>query len=199
MNKEILALGVESAAVHYNLGNGYLRARHLGQAIAAYQRALRLAPRDGDIKANLTYARGLANGQAVSEKKAFWALPFEILSVEELRWSALLIFMLTATVALAGLFAGLKRRKVVWWTVLGGMIVAYNVAGAAMRALEETGRGVAVERVDVTFEPSSQATTYFKLFEGAEVKILREKDGWLKIERFDHKVGWVPVAAVEKV
>jgi tetratricopeptide (TPR) repeat protein len=199
LNSGVLAVGKESAAVHFNLGNSYLRARQIGHALASYLRAERLAPRDGDIKANLGYVRGLVNGPSPAEKRPFWALPFGQFSVDELRWSALIIFMLTATAVLVGLYAGLKRRKVAWWALLGGMLCAYVVVGLFTRAVEEAGRGVSLERTDVRFEPSPQATTYFKLLEGTEIRVLREKEGWLKIERLDHKAGWVPVSAVEKI
>jgi tetratricopeptide (TPR) repeat protein len=199
LNRDVLAAGIESAAIHFNLGNSYLRARQIGRSVASYLRAERLAPRDGDIKANLGYVRGLVNGPAAVDKRPLWASPFEQVAVDELRWSALIIFMLTATAVLIGLYAGLKRRKVAWWALIGGILLVYVVIGLFTRAVEETGRGVALERADVRFEPSPQATTYFKLLEGTELRVLREKDGWLKVERLDHKAGWVPVSAVEKI
>ena len=44
------------SSLFYNLGNAYYRRGDLGKAILNYERAARLAPRDGDIQANLTYA-----------------------------------------------------------------------------------------------------------------------------------------------
>jgi tetratricopeptide (TPR) repeat protein len=57
---EVLAAGVDDAAVHYNLANSYFKSGRLGFAIYHYRRAHALAPRDHDIAANLEYARFLA-------------------------------------------------------------------------------------------------------------------------------------------
>ncbi|HHD57072.1 MAG TPA: tetratricopeptide repeat protein, partial [Desulfobulbaceae bacterium] len=50
-----------SASLLYNLGNSYARAVKTGPAVLAYEQALRLAPTDPDIRANLESVRK-ANG-----------------------------------------------------------------------------------------------------------------------------------------
>ena len=49
--------GIKAADVHYNIGNAAFKLQKYGRAISSYQRALRLAPRDQDIVANLEFAR----------------------------------------------------------------------------------------------------------------------------------------------
>ena len=68
-----------------------------------------------------------------------------------------------------------------------------------MQVVNRSGGGVCIEKAEARFEPSPQATTHFKISEGAEVKVLREKDGWYKVERSDGKIGWVAVAVVERI
>jgi tetratricopeptide (TPR) repeat protein len=199
LNSQALATGFESAAIHYNLGNSYLRSRQLGRAIASYLKAQRLSPGDVDVLANLNYARGMVSAPALAETRPFWSVPFERFTPHELRWVALVVFMFTATVSLVGLYAGWKRRKVLAWAVAGGVVFIYCLIGVFDRAAEDAGLGVCVEGVAVTFEPSTQATTYFQLPEGAEVRILREKDGWSKVERADGRIGWAPSNVVEKI
>ena len=58
---------------------------------------------------------------------------------------------------------------------------------------------VAITNVEAKFEPKNDSTTHFQLFEGHAVKILEEEDGWLKIQRMDQKMGWVPKNVVEKI
>jgi tetratricopeptide (TPR) repeat protein len=55
--EQILAQGIESGAVQYNLGNAYLKAGDVGRAVLAYERARRLIPGDPDLAANLGFAR----------------------------------------------------------------------------------------------------------------------------------------------
>jgi tetratricopeptide (TPR) repeat protein len=54
----LVAEGLESPALHVNLGAARLRAGRRGAAIASFERALRLDPRDADARANLAAARG---------------------------------------------------------------------------------------------------------------------------------------------
>jgi tetratricopeptide (TPR) repeat protein len=48
--------GLDGARVLYNLGNAYYRTGKIGRAIACYERAATLAPRDDDVRANLERA-----------------------------------------------------------------------------------------------------------------------------------------------
>src|SRR4030067_3096290 len=54
---QLLDKGIKEATVYYNLGNAYFKARQLGKAILYYRKALKLAPRDKDIKTNLNFSR----------------------------------------------------------------------------------------------------------------------------------------------
>jgi tetratricopeptide (TPR) repeat protein len=54
------ARGTPNAALLYKLGNSYYRAQKPGMALIAYERALRLSPRDSDIRFNVAFIRQLA-------------------------------------------------------------------------------------------------------------------------------------------
>ena len=47
------------ATFYYNLANAYVRLGKLSRAILNYEKALHLDPRNGDIRENLRYSRGL--------------------------------------------------------------------------------------------------------------------------------------------
>ena len=57
--EQLVAMGVKSGPLYYNLGNAYFRIGTKGKAILNYERALQLLPRDADVKSNLDYARSL--------------------------------------------------------------------------------------------------------------------------------------------
>src|SRR2546425_171753 len=64
--KELEALlvdGYQNGAVYYNIGNAYMRAGDVGQAIAAYRKAKPFRPRDPYLDANLRQALSLAPGR----------------------------------------------------------------------------------------------------------------------------------------
>ncbi|KJU84184.1 hypothetical protein MBAV_003620, partial [Candidatus Magnetobacterium bavaricum] len=51
----LLAAGVESGNLYYNLGNCYFKAGDIGRSILSYERAGRLIPHDPDLKANYEF------------------------------------------------------------------------------------------------------------------------------------------------
>ncbi len=61
--ERLVELGVRDADVFYNLGTSYARRRQDGRAIAAFERAVRLSPGDGDARAALDRCRTRLAGQ----------------------------------------------------------------------------------------------------------------------------------------
>jgi tetratricopeptide (TPR) repeat protein len=57
MYEQLIAQGAKDAALYYNLGNAALLLGDSGRAVAAFEQAAALAPRDADIRANLELAR----------------------------------------------------------------------------------------------------------------------------------------------
>ena len=53
----LLSTGVNSANLHFNLGNAAFQNGHPGRAVAHWEQARRLAPRDPDVTANLGFVR----------------------------------------------------------------------------------------------------------------------------------------------
>lgn len=71
--QEILDSGFRSGAVLYNQGNAYMRAGQRGRALAAYAQAVRYRPRDPQLRANLSLARGDApQPRPLVETVFFW-------------------------------------------------------------------------------------------------------------------------------
>ena len=62
---EDILLNVEHEDVYYNLGNAYYRAGDIGNSIWAYERALKLSPRDPDINFNIKYLRTMVRDKIV--------------------------------------------------------------------------------------------------------------------------------------
>jgi hypothetical protein len=62
MYEQMIAQGAQDATLYYNLGNATLALGDAGRALAAYEQAAALAPRDADIQANLALAQQQARG-----------------------------------------------------------------------------------------------------------------------------------------
>ena len=67
--EKILQTGRVSPALYFNYGNAEFKSGNLGRAIAAYQRAARLAPHDAEVRANLDFARNQVSGPTQRESR----------------------------------------------------------------------------------------------------------------------------------
>jgi tetratricopeptide (TPR) repeat protein len=198
LNEKIMAQGLESPAVYYNLANSYFRSGKLGKSIANYLRAESLDPRDRDVHANLSFARSLIEYYKPVRKTglAAWIVAQKF-SLDELCLLCAFFLMLWAAMMMWGAYVPSLKRKIVLGSLLPVIMGVYFCAALVMKISDSSGLAVCLSRVEAKFEPSDKATTYFKVPEGAELKVLRAKDGWLKIRRTDGKTGWVPSGTVE--
>ncbi|MFH0754829.1 MAG: SH3 domain-containing protein [Candidatus Omnitrophota bacterium] len=198
-NESILSQGYYSPALYYNLGNAYYKEQHLGKSILNYLRAQSLKPRDSDVRSNLSFARSMVENYAPWPSNPLLAPLQQFWATRELLWMGFLAFVLTGSFFLYGLYSGMRRKRLLTGVVLGIALIIYIVAAGVVLIAYRSGMGVCIQKVDARFEPNSQATVYFKIPEGVELKALRSKDDWVKVQRSDGKIGWVPVSAMERM
>ncbi len=199
LNESILMQGLFSPELYYNLGNAHFKLRHLGAAIVNYLRAHRLEPRDSDVKSNLSFARSMVDNYLPWPSNPLFTPVQQVFSNRELLWVGFWSVALTGAFLLGGLYGGMRRKRLVLGVVLGIILSAYMAGAGIVRTLHQSGMSVCVQKVDARFEPNLQATVYFKIPEGTEVKVLRIKEEWAKVQRSDNKIGWVPLSSVERM
>lgn len=207
--ERILEDGYESGVVYYNLGNAYFKLGRLGPAILNYERARRLMPRDGDLRANLELARSVTTDD-ITPLPTF--LPFAVV-----RWwvqlfplaTLRLIVAVGYLVGIVGVTVMVLRRgapEAVWAgrgaAVAGGVAVILGVN----LLVREVGIGVpdeAVvlsESVSVQSAPSDDADLQlFTIHEGTKVRLDQIGDEWVEVVLEDGRVGWVRAEAVERI
>ncbi|MCS7337702.1 MAG: tetratricopeptide repeat protein [Verrucomicrobiae bacterium] len=198
--EKLLNAGVVSPAVYFNLGNAYFKSGRLGRAIAAYRAAHTLAPRDPDIRANLRFARDQVSPPTFSPGRlvelfstvtlnewtcaasaAFWTL-FLLLAVGEVKpeWK-------------------LRMRPAIW--LVGGAFVALCVCFGLARHAEQVNSQtvVVVEReAAVRQGPLDAALQAFVVHDGAELKVLDQKDDWLFVAAGQRRLGWIKRTIVQQ-
>lgn len=203
LNERILQeTRMESPAVYFNLGNSYFKQGKLGKAVLNYRRAEAMSPRDGDIRANLAFARSAVE-QPGTERGAegilFWQRPFFFFNGAEMKWLFAFFLILTGLFWLAGTWLEWPFKRVVLLSVCLGMGCLYMAVGIFSRSSLASRAGVVLEAAEARFEPSLGATVYFKVPEGSEVQMLRSSEGWTKVERRDKRTGWLPDKVVGKI
>jgi len=207
--KQLISTGFYDAALFYNLGNAWFKQGDLGRAILNYRRAQRLAPRDADIRANLTFVRA----QTIDRIQASSRLPFgEVVeltqtwvTLNEMAWMALAMGILTAAVFCAFLFAPPGRVKTFLKRGAIGLAVllALSAFPLASRLYWEANRPTAIviaPEVAVTSGPGRQYITEFTLHSGTAVSLIERRAQWMRITLPGRQLqGWIPAAAAETV
>ena len=200
----LLAARPDDAAMHYALGNAYLKAGRLGRASASYQRAFDLDPRDGDGRHNLDFVLKRSGEELAPPGipgPAFAA--FTALSSRELaglHWLAAWAAMTLAGLSLLGDAA--RREK-----LRGGLIgaaaawLAFGIWWAGLRAALPAGRGVIVAaRAELRNGPGEKFTVGYTAPEGRRVRVLSDSGAWLEVGLLKEGVkGWVLASSVEKL
>ena len=194
--ERIIQSGIRNGEIYYNLGNSYFKRGMLGKAILSYRLAELHLPRDEDFKANLRYARQLTKDR-IEEKQflpfikefCFW---YSKLNLKEL----MIVFLIVH-----GLFWILAIIRTFWKKEYQNLIFLINlvlviIIGCSL-TLKMYNRTYNIEGVVLTKEITVRSgngtnnTALFQLHDGAEFKIIKQDEGWIKIELKDGKRGWV--------
>jgi tetratricopeptide (TPR) repeat protein len=196
--EKILQSGAISPALLFNYGNAEFKSGHLGLAIAAYQRAAQLLPRDAEIRANLAFAGNQVQGATLRQSR--WQNAPGVLTLNEWTLLVTIAFWLTFILLVA------RQIRPAWQTRLRGLtftVAAITFLSGAMLGLQAANhfsRATAVviaDNVSARSGPFDDAQSAFVVRDGAEFSILDRRDGWVQVADGTGKSGWLPAKQVE--
>ncbi|MBF0253673.1 MAG: tetratricopeptide repeat protein [Candidatus Omnitrophica bacterium] len=204
--EDIRRSGFESPGLYYNLGNAYFRSGETGEAIWAYERALRLDPRSEDTRWNLSIAEKTLTERPDVTPSAPDALGW---IVHYLRYLSSDEIALALAVSV-GLFAlGVIGKRVLppaksFFGKLAGLSMVLVLLTGSMTAIRwnEIRTPLALIRsaeAVVRYGPASSNTSAFVLHEGARVRIEKESGGWVFVRFGARQSGWLPAENILKV
>lgn len=202
--EKVLAAGVESGAVHYNLGNAYFKAGEVGRAVLSYERASRLMPSDPDLASNLAYARELAGDAPVESIATRVLFPLagrldtdRLLLLAALGWWAALLALAVARLVPA------VESALRWTAGAAALLLVLGLSSAAYRyrtlELPRWSVVTAATETTVRYEPSSGGTAFFAARPGTVLRVLGEREGWLQVAGRDGRRGWIEAVAVSRL
>jgi tetratricopeptide (TPR) repeat protein len=184
--------GAVSAPLLFNLGNACFKSGQLGQAIAVYRQAKRLAPRDPDITANLQFARGQIQGPTLAPDR--WETWLNRLTLNEWAWlastSIWVLFVLLAVAQFRPSLRSALRNTLIACAVVAVLLCALAGASFRLRRVERIATVITPEAVAHN-GPLEESPNAFTLYNGAEVRVLDSKDGWLMVSTDPRRTGWV--------
>jgi tetratricopeptide (TPR) repeat protein len=191
--ENILQTGVVSPALFFNDGNAEFKCGHLGKAIAAYQQAAQLSPRDAELRANLAFVRNQVQGATLRE--SHWQNWVGALTLNEGAVLTAVLFWLTLALLTVrqlrpALVPKLKNatRIFIALTVFSGTVLGLQAANHFSSATAV----VIADNVTARSGPFDDAQSAFTLRDGAELTVLNRRDGWVQVADGAGKSGWLP-------
>jgi tetratricopeptide (TPR) repeat protein len=184
--------GQTSAALCFNLGNALFKSGQIGRAIAAYRQAEQLTPRDPDLRANLQFARNQVQGPTSLPGR--WQRWLGRLTLNE--WTLLaagvvwLWLLLLALLQWRPAFKPALRFYVIALAIVTVVLAA--CAGAVLRETRFTRTAIVTTRdAVVRFGPLAESPAAFTVHDGAELRVLDQKDEWLQVSADPRRIGWL--------
>jgi len=195
------------ADVCYNLGNAHARRGELGHAVVHYLRALRMKPRDSDIRANLAWVRSHTRdieleGAPLPPVLKQMRAGLVALSLDE--WCLALV----ASVWLACLVVAWSWWRTGWTVAMRRLGLSAGVLSLSILSVaswlwyEERLLDVAVVVVPEVSVQSGPETTFpvvFQVHDGLTLQVRALREGWSQVTLGGEWNGWVPSATLAHV
>ena len=197
-----LSLMEATPEVFYNLGNVYFKTKKLGRAIAAYEKAKMLAPRDSDIRKNLKFSMSLIQSKITDQRSWFDTELNNLFSYVSFTEGQIAALALTAVtlfwMILLLIFGRNPFRGWVLKTLLIFVLTAVLACGLKYYFLWGQTYGVLVRQdAEVRYGPSKDEKVVFRLPEGLKVRLLEDREGWERVQLTSKDTGWIPKDDVE--
>lgn len=206
--QQIADAGNEGSVLYYNLGNAYFKCEENGKALLWYERALRLDPRNEDIKHNIAFVNQKLVDRIEEMPELFVTRWWNALSgsLTSHSWAVFsIIASLLFFVTLAGMLL-LKRpalRSVcTWGSFLCLILLVFSIifANKEKNRYWETPEAIVMRPVlNVKNTPGTSSRDLFVIHEGLKVEVTDHLNEWVEIKLPNGEKGWVEAQAVEMI
>ncbi|MFH1415487.1 MAG: tetratricopeptide repeat protein [Elusimicrobiota bacterium] len=203
---EIIARGVKSGNIYYNLGNAYFKMGDNGRALLNYERAWKLIPNDEDLFANTAFVKTVLDVQQPEEdylwyEKIYIAVRDAFSTGVWFSGSVLLFYLISVFLGVSFFVFPFRKTAYIISSVLGiFLIISVFFCTKSYHVNQNVQRGViVVPKTEVRYSPSYSGSIAFKLSEGIRASILREEGEWSQIRINRKNSGWVETEAIEKI
>ena len=200
--------GEYSMKLYYNLANAYFKLGKMGKAILYYNKALRIAPSQEDIRHNLALAEAQTKDRITVIPEFFlnrWLRTVRN-AMSCTAWSVLSLLSLALSLVFALLFllaSRIRWRKVGFYCAVCAAVLFIVTTAFALSSrkdmLSHNEAIVLSSAISVKSSPDRSATDLFVLHEGTKVRILSEMDEWNEVVIADGKKGWVEAKNIEEI
>ncbi|MBO4481512.1 MAG: tetratricopeptide repeat protein [Bacteroidales bacterium] len=206
--QQIADAGNEGSVLYYNLGNAYYKTDDLSHALLWYERALRLDPRNEDIKHNIAFVNRQLVDRIEVLPELFITRWWNALSksLTSNTW-AILSIIFCALMFLSVVLLLVARRP--WLrslglatTVLCLLLTVFSIIFAHKEAVryEKFPEAIVMQPVlNAKSTPNATGNDLFVIHEGLKVGVTDRLNDWLEIKLPNGEKGWVPAQGVEGI
>jgi len=206
--EDLIKSGVINSALYYNAGNASFKTGSTGKAILYYERALRMSPRDEDIKQSLRYISSVTVDKQTDENSGIVYLLFSglngLLSINEL---TITVFILYVILFLAGLIYIFSDRPSIkfFLRVTGVFLLFFFFLSSLFLCIriydqEYMKKGIImISQEKARSGPGEDYTEVFTIHEGSKVLLRDILQDWRKITLPNGYSGWIKNKSVEEI
>jgi hypothetical protein len=194
----LLASGIDTPDLRYNLGTLQLQQGELGQAVLHLRAALRARPRDGDARFNLERALEARVDQVVGEARARrpTAVVAGVVSADEAAVFLLVALALffACLAARAWLSPGAARRALGYGVGIFALVLLGASLVAGLRSLHDAESEAVVLAGDVPARagPSADARETFTAHAGLYGVVVEQEAGYSRVRLDNGLDAWLP-------
>ena len=196
----ILETGKHSADLYFNIANAHYKLNNIAPSIYFYEKALKLAPNDADIKNNMAFSKNMTIDaidvipdagiskiiKSTTNKMSFdsWA-----------KTAVGLVFCFVILFLIYYFSYSTVNKRLAFIGSVSALILAFVTLAFAFHkhTLDEKDNPaiVFVQESKVKSTPNSRSEESFRLHEGTKVQVLETYNDWKKIKLSDGKTGWL--------
>jgi len=203
--QQLIDQGVKRSEVYFDLGNAYYQLHDLGRALFNYRRAEAITPRDEDLRLNLARIRVQRVDGTVAEAGILGqiaGLTSDWLSISELSWIVIALLWLCCGFTAAYLWRADWRKQVRWAILISSILFIIVSMLALTHIVLDASRKPAVivgDTVSVMTGPGTNYVVIFELHTAAEIRIVEERNHWVRFQLPDLREGWIDEQSVEVI
>lgn len=187
------------------MGNAYFKMRNIPMSIYYYEKALKLDPKNEDVKNNLAIANALISDKIeplpVFFMTKWWRNIGNMFTADGWAIFSIIIFailLLSVFLYFTARTKGLKK-SMFFVGIITLFLCVMSVSFAAQKSSYMKSDNEAIimsSTITVKSSPSSSGVDLFVLHEGSKVEIKETEGNWNKIRMADGSVGWLPADAM---
>ena len=197
--ESILAAGWESSNLYYNLGNSYFRQNQIGQSIWAYNKALKMDPRNEDLIKNLSIAEAKIKDRIILPDEFYFVKVYgnfkSRYTLKEWLLAVGIIVLFTVVSFLISefhIFNNLKIVRVVKILILLTVTIHIVILDKFFDDDDDKFGIIIDNQVKAYSGPFyGDNSILFNINEGTEVMIKQHQKNWTEIILLDGKSAWI--------